>query len=231
MKALKKLTMLVLAIGMTASFAACDMLNGLLGKDNSESAGNSETSQTSEVESTGKAFTEEEFNTALQLLYSQTNLAIVITDGQETEDGVAMSRSGKLSYADGKFYSEITLTEDSGFSETVYTYVGETDGKYYQWTSENKSFWDYDEMDAGATTATYVKAIFDEVFVWCNFDYDQFNDKTGMMEFTGLNSPTVGVKIVDGKIVEVHFEEVDGDWYLATVSYGNATVGQLPSLD
>jgi hypothetical protein len=230
MKALKKLTMLVLAIGMTASLAACDMLTGFLG-GNSESEVSSDNNQTSEVESTGKAFTEEEFNTALQLLYSQTNLAVVITDGQQTVDNVTAAMSGKFSYADGKFYSETTLTENSGFSESAYTYVGEVDGEYYQWTSDNKSFWDYDEMDAGESTATYVKELLDEIFVWCNFDYDQFNEKTGMMEFTGLNSPTVGVKIVDGKIVEFRFEEVNGDWYLATVGYGNATVGQLPALD
>ena len=39
------------------------------------------------------------------------------------------------------------------------------------------------------------------------------------------------VQIVDGKITEFRFEEIDGDWYLATVSYGTATVGALPSLD
>lgn len=231
MKALKKLTMIILALGMTASFAACDMISGFLG-GNSESVVDSENSQTSEVETeTAKAFTEEEFNTALQLLYSQTNLAVVITDGQQTEDGVAMSMSGKFSYADDKLYSEVTLSDASGFSESEYTYIGEVDGTYYQWESSNKNYWDYDELEAGYTTAACVRALLEEIFVWCNFDYDQFNNKTGMMEFTGLNSPTVGVKIVDGKITEFRFEEIDGDWYLVTVSYGNATVGQLPSLD
>ena len=225
MKLLKKLTMMLLAIGMTASFAACDTILGMLNLGG-ESESTSETSQTSEVEETGEMLSETEFATALQTLYSQTNLLVTITDGEQNVAG-KKTLTGVVSFADNKVYSELAYSADGNVSKE-YTYVGVVDGVCYEWTSTNSVVWEYKEVDMANTTAG---AFLEEVFIWCGFEYCEFNNKTSMMEFTGMGSPSVGVKVVDGKIVGFHFEDIAGNWYAATITYGGAVIGELPSLD
>ena len=64
MKLLKKLTMMLLAIGMMASVVAC-------GGAGEGAESSTETSQTSEVKEVGQNLTETEFQAAVQELYAQ----------------------------------------------------------------------------------------------------------------------------------------------------------------
>lgn len=224
MKALKKLTMILLALGMTVSFAACDLLGG----KNEEST--SETSQTSEVvEKKGEELSEAEFNAAVQALYNQTNVEVTITDGASDPNGTTQSITGKVCLADEKMYMEMSYTSD-GVTTTSKSYVGEVDGKCYQWTLKNNTFWDYFEMP-NETAASNFKGFLTYVFKWCNFTYYSFNAKDGVMEFPNFGEATVNVKVVDGEIVGFRFEDKDGSWYMATITCGNAVVGELPSFE
>ena len=221
MKLLKKFTMMLLAVGMTASFTACD---GILGLFNQGEEGSSETSQTSEVEEVGQMLTQAEFEAAVQALYSQTNL-VVAMEGEE--DGGKITYTKTYAYADGKAYAEETYLKD-GATMKGYAYIGAVDGVYYAWESTDKIVWDYSTAEAEDATP---HALLEDVFTWCGFDYCTFNNKTEMMEFTGLGAPSVSVKVVNGKIVAYRYEDIDGNWYSATITCGNAVIGELPALD
>ena len=221
MKLLKKLTMMLLAVGMTASFAACDTILGLFNQGGESS---SETSQTSEVKEVGEMLTETEFEAAVQALYSQTNLVLTL---DWEEEGGKVAVSGAYAFADGKAYTELTYVKN-GATSKLYGYTGEVEGTYYEWESTDKIAWDYVEAEAEDATPRF---LFEYVFTWCGFDYCTFNNKTEMMEFTGLDAPSVSVKVVNGKIVAFRYEDTDGSWMFATITYGGAVVGELPSLD
>ena len=224
MKLLKKLTMMLLAVGMTASFTACD---GILGLFNQGEEGSSETSQTSEVEEVGQMLTQAEFEAAVQELYSQTNLVVTYTEGEYDMNG-KRTYTGSRSFADGKVYEETITSDANGAITKEYFYYGEVDGVAYMWVSNDNQVWEYYEME-DADTAPIV--FLENVFTWCGFDYCTFNNKTEMMEFTGLGAPSVSVKVVDGKIVAYRYEDIDGNWYSATITCGNAVIGELPALD
>lgn len=218
MKLLKKLTMMLLAIGMMASVVAC----GGAGEGEESST---ETSQTSEVKEVGQNLTETEFQAAVQELYAQKNLVLTVT-GEEKSDG-KMTYSGTMSFADGKTYQEMVSVAD-GVTSTEYLYMGAVDGTTYVWMSSDKTVWDcLPADDVPVSPRSYLE----EVFMWCGFDYCKFNNKTEMMEFTGLGAPSVNVKVVDNKIVEFRYEDIDGNWYAATITYGGAVIGELPALD
>lgn len=217
MKLLKKLAMMLLAVGMVASVAACGSTEG--GGENS-----TETSQTSEVKEVGQMLTETEFEAAVQTLYSQTNLVINM---EWEEEGGKVAVSGFYAFADGKAYTELTYVEN-GATTKWYGYAGAVEGKYYEWESTDKNVWEYVEAEAEDATPNI---LLEYVFSWCGFDYCTFNNKTEMMEFTGLNAPSVGVKVVNGKIVAFRYEDIDGNWLSATITYGGAVVGELPALD
>ena len=222
MKLLKKLTMMLLAVGMTASFTACDGILGLFNQGEESSSG---TSQTSEVKEVGQMLTEAEFEAAVQALYSQTNLVLAIEGG---EDGGKKTYTGSRSFADGKIYDETITSDENGVITKSYFYCGEVDGVAYMWLSVDNQVWEYYEME-DADTAPMV--FLENVFKWCSFDYCTFNNKTEMMEFTGLGAPSVSVKVVNGKIVSYRYEDIDGNWYSATITCGNAVIGELPALD
>lgn len=224
MKALKKLTMILLTLGTTASFAACDMLNGLLGKDNSDTAGASDNTQTSEVETNqGEELTETELNAAIQVIYNATNLKVV---GEASY--FDQTSTFTMMFADGKMYHE-SKEADSNLGE--YSYIGKVDGKYYQWSSMDNTVWDRIEYPASsAVNPVSPKTYLENVFTWCSFTYYEFDNKDGMMTFLNFGEPTVKVKVVGGKIVEYHVEEVNGDWKRATITYGNAIIGEFPSI-
>ena len=223
MKALKKLTMILLALGMTASLTACDMINGLFGKDNSETAGTSDNSQTSEETNQGEELTETELNAAIQVIYNATNLKVVgETSVGETKSTLTMT------FADGKTYLE-SKEADSNLGE--YSYIGKVDGTYYQWSSVDNATWDCIEYPtSNAVDPVSPKTYLENIFTWCSFTYYEFDNKAGMMTFMNFGKPTVKVKVVGGKIVEYYFEETNGDWESGTITYGDATVGELPTV-
>ena len=218
--------MILLAVGMTASFAACDTILGLFNQGDGEES-STETSQTSEVKEVGQKLTETEFQAAVQELYSQTNLVVTYTDGEYDMNG-KRTYTGSRSFADGKVYEETTTSDANGITTKEYFYYGEVDGVAYMWFSTDNQVWEHYQVEVADTAPRF---FLEEVFMWCGFDYCTFNNKTEMMEFTGLGAPSISVKVVNGKIVAYRYEDIEGNWYSATITCGNAVIGELPALD
>lgn len=211
MKTLKKLMTIMLALGLTVGAVACGDVKGT-GND----------SQTSETV-VGQELSQADFAAAVQALYNAPNLQIVL---QKETDGVASK--DKMLFADGKVYME---SVDQSSSRVEYGYVGQVDGKYYQWASNDNAVWDYVEITGLTSDPTSVQFYLESIFTYCTFTYYEFNNKTQMMEFADLNSPTVSVKVVKGQIVEYHYEDMYGNTQEATLIYNGAVIGQLPALD
>ena len=225
MKAWKKFAAIVLALGLTAGFAACGGDNN----DNSSSQNAGGTSSESSSQQTGGSggevvggpsgeVTEEEFIAAIEASYAAMNFTLVRTDPY----GTTTSKS-----ADGKVYSVA-----QGPTSTSYCYMGEVDGVFYMWTSEYQDYWDYEEWN---WTEEYHPAsgesALNSILRWCEFSYAQFDADTGMYQFTNLGAPTVYAKVTNGKISQCRLETAETEWIQMDITYGDATVGELPPLD
>lgn len=226
MKAFKKLTAVLLALGMMAGLAAC----GDKGDDKSEAGAGSEvTSESAVGEAVGEEVNATQMETAIQTAYNATNLTITFT-GTEKEDGKTYNVSHTYKYADGKVYGESVRTGE-GKTEKQYAYIGKVEGTTYTWLSEDNQFWDKIEYPAEGDPTT-PKTILEEFFKYIDFfgGYMNFEEKTGMYSFSTLGDQAVAVKVVGGKIVEFIYEEGQDLRYEGEITYGGATVGEFPSV-
>ena len=215
MKTWKKFAAILLALGLTAGFAACGG-----GSDNGGNEGGDHYGSSSSVNvapGVGEEVTEAEFQQAVAASYAAKNLTLVVTHA----DGVTTTN-----IADGKVHN---VTVVSGM--TVESYVGAVGGVYYQWISEYGD-WYYEKLegDAEYDPATGEAALSD-ILRWCEFSYVDFNETTGIYTFTNLGAPTVYAMVANGKIVKCGVESVGDDWVKMEITYGNASVGELPPLE
>ncbi|MBO5027755.1 MAG: hypothetical protein J6C79_04450 [Clostridia bacterium] len=216
MKTWKKFAALVLALGLTAGFVACG--GGNDGNNGGSSNADSSSSETSS-EVVGEQVSEEEFNAAVEASYAATNFMVVQTDAHGTTTSYC---------ADGKVYS--IASTDAGVIS--YCYMGAVDGTYYMWTSEDGELWEYEVMEFpdGFNPASG-ESLLAEIMQWCIFNYWEFNTTTGMFEFSTLGNVVVHAMVSGGKIVKYRYEEGVSDWREGVITYGGATVGELPPLD
>lgn len=224
----KKAMALVMALGMTFAFAACD------GGETSESGASNGGSNAESSVATGEPeeLSKEALNALIQELYTVDNLTITVTGEDVDEDGAAYTSAGTISYADGKCYQEITKNYASGAKVTVRSYTGKVDGTYYLWTSENGSEWEctaFEGLEAGENP-TSNKYYLEEFLQWSTDPYFEYDKATGMHVFTPWDQPILQVKVVGGKIVEYGIEASESVWEKGELSYGNASVGELPSV-
>lgn len=227
MKAFKKLAAVLLAFGMMAGFAAC----GDKGDDKSEAGTGSEvTSESAAGEAVGEEVNATQMDTAIQTVYNATNLTITVT-GTEKDDGKTYDVSYTYKYADGKVYCETTRTGE-GKTEKQYAYFGKVDAVTYIWLSEDNQIWDKTEYPAEAGDPTTPKTTMEEFFKYIDFfgGYMDFDEKTGMYNFSTLGEQSVAVKVVGGKIVEFVYEEGQDLHYDGEITYGGATVGEFPAV-
>ena len=227
MKALKKLSALLLALGLVAGFAACGGNDGE--QSASQNGGDSVTSETSApTELVGEEVTEEQMNAAIQTLYTATNFTMVGTMTQKV-NGSEVETSITANYADGKAYVVMVSTQN-GVAKTRYSYLGQEEGVWYMWNSTDNEIWDKMECDLEeGEVPTSGEYVFEEIFQWCNFTYSSYKPALGMYEFLNFGCPTVTVMVSGGKIVKYIYEDPEAeDFRNGTITYGNATVGELP---
>ena len=79
---------------------------------------------------------------------------------------------------------------------------------------------------------TTPKTTMEEFFKYIDFfgGYMDFDEKTGMYNFSTLGEQSVAVKVVGGKIVEFVYEEGQDLHYDGEITYGGATVGEFPAV-
>lgn len=223
MKAWKKFTALVLALGLTAGFAAC-------GGDNSNN-GSSSSSET--VSGTPEQLDEFAMNALIGELDTITNFTMVGTRVQEENDEIVHA-SYTASFADGKAYQVTTVT-GSVEDAITYGYIGQEDGTYYSWYSTDNQNWFKTAFPAEVTiTSVSAEYALATLTPWLNYTYFEYNATTGMHVFSNWGINETQVKVVDGKIVEYKIYDAStgssGELLeSAVITYGNATVGELPS--
>ena len=169
----------------------------------------------------------EEWNTIYANSCAQTNIV-----GVQTGQMLGQQSTTNLSIQDGKVY----MVNVDSVSGTRYRYVGFVEGVQYSWTSFDNATWSwYEETDAMPLTAEYVLSDLAGV----PFDALTYDEERGVMVYSGVEDGqkgTVEIKIVDGKIVSYSMFVYDGDGNIVyssvnTISYGTATVGELPPLE
>lgn len=230
MKAWKKISALVLALGLTAGFAACGGNDG----DSSSSSGSAPAGEPERIVlSAGKTYQDalmEYFNK----LYAETNVTIVYTKVQTVEEAGAIdvvSVDGTAQFQDGKWYMEQTYTRDNQTGE-VKLYYGEVGGVDYAWSLTNDGeTWESIVSPVDVSTVEFMFSNFeDSGYLKADGDIS-FNSNTGMNEVTNWGKPTLEVKIIGGKIVEYKVtDDTNAVLESGTITYGTATVGELPAL-
>ena len=227
MKAWKKLAALAMALGMTMAFAACGGGdNGNSGNGNGGAGASSSSSQAAST--TPEELNEAEMEAAIADLYAATNFTVVGTKIQDDGLGGSIYVSYTSHFADGKVYQVSTVS-----NVTTYGYVCKEDGVYYSYFSMDNEEWDREEYplikDGDPTSAEYH---FSDAFYWAIYSYHDFVD--GENVFTNLMAPELHVKVVGGKIVEYKIIEKIGGVNTITesgiITYGNAVVGDLPTI-
>ena len=158
MKTFKKLTALILALGMMTCFAACETdKGGNSGNGGSESNGG----QTNEI--VGEDVTEEKFNAAIEALYSAKNFSATMKMVESVEN---RESTYTISCADDKIYMVADIVTN-GASSKEYSYIGKADGVDYIWVSEDNQEWQRHILSvAEGVDATSGEQIFSKVFEW-----------------------------------------------------------------
>lgn len=221
----KKATALIMALGMTFAFAACD--NGNTDSSPAESAGESSSTQ-----ATPEELSQANLIALVQSLYSESNLKISIKGSYADEDGNVYSGVGSISYADGKCYKTMKKTYESGASVTEENYESKDNGVYYHYLKVD-GVWEaqpYEDLAAGEDP-TSCKYYLEEIMQWCEDPYFRYDDKLGMHVFTPWEKPELQVMVVGGKIVKYRIEASPEEWEEGELSYGNASVGALPAVN
>lgn len=149
-------------------------------------------------------------------------------------DGSGLSAEASLytQIADGKGYAVII---SSGMEE--YSYVGNVDGKNYEWYSYDGKTWECECMgDAFAIDGAYFLS--EMIPKEMTFDTVVYDKDEGGYKYTISETDYVVIGINDGKVSFVKsVETVDnGDWYsrdtyIYVLTYGNANVGDLPPVE
>lgn len=225
MNAWKKLIALVMSLGLTLGFAACGgNVDSLPADSNPMESSPIENNQPEEL-------TQAALNVLIQELYTVDNLKIAVTGAYEDEDGLAYSGTGTLSYADGKFHQTMTKTYESGMKLTDEIYSGKVDGEYRLFAKVDGA-WEaqaYEGLGAGEdpTSCKYYLA---EILQWSTDPYFSYDGKSGMHIFTPWEKPELRVMVVGGKIVKYRIESSPENWEEGVLSYGDASVGALPTV-
>lgn len=147
--------------------------------------------------------------------------------------GPAATGLATMSIADNKGYVEMTTTMAGMGSFTHYSYCGNVDGKNYSWESDDGDTW-YCEQQGDAIDIDgdwMVSELFcDEM----TFETATFDAETGIYSYTTADGVTYSIGFANGKVVyhSYSYTEDMGSVMETTetyvITYGNATVGQLP---
>ena len=222
----KKLIALVMSLGLTLGFAAC-------GGNVDSSPAESTPAESSPVENNEpEQLTQAALNALIQELYTVDNLKISVKGSYADEDGSVYSGVGSISYADGKCYQTMTKTYESGTSATVESYEGKQENVYYHWEKVG-GVWEaqpYEDLAAGEDP-TSCKYYLEEIMQWSTDPYFRYDDKLGMHIFSPWEKPELQVMVVNGKIVKYRIEASPENWEEGELSYGNASVGELPAVN
>jgi hypothetical protein len=222
MKTFKKLTALVLALGMMSCFAACETGNGGTNSDN----GGSESNGGQTNVNVGEDVTEKQFNDAIEALYSAKNFSATMKMVESVEN---RETTYTVKCADDKMYMVADVVTN-GVPSKQYAYIGKVDNVCYIWRSMDNQEWERHAFSVKeGVDPTSGEQLFSEVFDWCNnFQYHEYNKATGMHEFNPFGGPTIYAMVSNGKIIKYRSEDSENDWSEATITYGGATVGALP---
>ena len=163
-----------------------------------------------------------EWNAAWQKTIAARNLTAVYTSTYTTEDGKTETEYGVGIIADGKQYA-YDYDDTNGYA---YMYLGEVDGKVYQWTSTDGENWDVEEeyLDIDLMTSGYmiVRGL-NEMLDFSTAKYEK-----GYYVCT-TDWATFRIKIADGYVVEIEMSD-ESEVMSYKMSFGGAEVGELPPL-
>ncbi len=157
--------------------------------------------------------------------WENTNKATNLTaNGSMTEvvDGVTRSETAVMMMADGKSYCY--YSDEEGIYG--YEYYGTVDGRNYCWASGDNETWEVKELSIDIARFTTGYSITGGMEQAIDFSQVTYEDGYYSFAFQGMN---FRIKIDDNYIVEFGFTEDDGVTTF-TITYGNATVGELPPL-
>ena len=162
------------------------------------------------------------WNAAWQKTIAARNLTAVYTSTYTTEEGKTETEYGVGIIADGKQYA-YDYDDTNGYA---YMYLGEVDGKVYQWTSTDGENWDVEEeyLDIDLMTSGYmiVRGL-NEMLDFSTAKYEK-----GYYVCT-TDWATFRIKIADGYVVEIEMSD-ESEVMSYKMSFGGAEVGELPPL-
>jgi hypothetical protein len=162
------------------------------------------------------SYSEEEWLGILENSCNSMNLSAHATGSVEGEPAEQM-----IQIADGKIYS----VEQVG-DEYDYSYRSEIDGVYYVWRSTDNETWECYQVDSSPINGTYVFGMLDSLDFECAISDAEKGVIIFDQEMNG-NALYAQVEIRDGRIVSYTLE-MAGYSIVANITYGNASIGELP---
>ncbi len=163
--------------------------------------------------------------------YSEEKWAMIVEDSCNATNVLAYATSNEggvnvvetIYIADGKYFSEELVD-----GEFYYTYMGEVDGTYYLWESDDGETWDCMVLDVDEITAYEILGMFEILDYSCSYYDAEQNMMIFNQEISGMYIHAEA-RVSDGKIVEVSLE-VDSTVGYMMIEYGNGYVGELPAV-
>lgn len=139
-----------------------------------------------------------------------------------TFDGITETEYGVGLIADNKWYA-YDYDDTNGYA---YTYMGEVDGKVYEWTSKDGENWEVEEryVDIEQMTSGYV--IVRGLNEALDFSTAQYVDGYYVCE---TDWATFNIKIAGGYVVEITMLD-DTETISYKMAFGGAEIGELPAL-
>ncbi len=189
---------------------------------------NNNTSDILEGLPTGERVDADGWDAAVEATASADNLVITMTMST-VMSGISVSGVMVSQIADNKDYTESQTTIPSYGTQTEYTYTGNVGDYCYEWSSDDGESWDYYRLgDAKDIDGTYF--LEDSGILEANFEDLVYNEESGAYLLNSEEFSVFVVGIVNGKIGFIYTESEDME-ALIRITYGNASVGDLPALN
>ena len=209
-----------------SSNSESDSSNSESGSSNSES-GSSNGGSSNVEEIVGERVDADGWDAAVGATASADNLVIKMTMSAAM-NGISVSEVMVSQIADNKEYTESQTTSPSYGTQTEYTYIGNVGDYCYEWSTDDGESWDYDCLgDAKDIDGTYF--LEDSGILEANFEDLVYDEESGAYLLNSEFSVFV-VGIVNGKIGFIYTESEYME-ALIRITYGNASVGDLPALN
>ncbi|MBQ8342578.1 MAG: hypothetical protein IJY21_00560 [Clostridia bacterium] len=238
MKTTKKLLALVLALGMTAGFAACG----------DDKGGNSSVDTGT---AKGEQVTLEEWTVAVTNTFAADNVTInTFSEYVDEADGFIVTANGVIKIADGVMNESMSYTETyDGMtgSYTDETYILKQDGTYYEWYNDSIDTleWQCSEYRNSEYSPTVQGVVFSEewtaeeiVAMYGDLEFDASTGEYSLFVEAEYDPFMMKVKIVNDKFYTLttrmasEYEDTSSVWYserkYVFVDYGTTTIDSLP---